>query len=138
MRRALYLPLTVVGVALGLVSVLLVPLRHGGTLIWAAVAIAVVGAAALCRVGVLLTGRRAGGLVPLLAWLAVVYVLGLTGPGGDVLVPADPALGLVPVYFTTLVAGALAGAVATYLGRPATERSARVPVAATPEQSDGR
>lgn len=112
LRLALYVPLVVVAVALALVGVLLVPLRIGGTLIWAAVAVAVVGTAALCATGTWLTRSRAGGFVPLLVWLAVTYGAGLTGPGGDVLVPADSTLGLVPVYFTLLLAGAVAGGVA--------------------------
>ncbi|QTE28821.1 hypothetical protein [Pengzhenrongella sicca] len=76
---------------------------------------AVIGCLALVLASAVLA-RAWGGMLALLAygvgWVAVVQVLSLTGPGGDVLIPAGQVIG-----YGWLVGGMLAIAVAAFCPR---------------------
>lgn len=87
----------------------------------------VVGCLALVLASAVLA-RAWTGLVGLLvygtAWVAVVQVLSLTGPGGDVLIPAGQVIG-----YTWIIGGMVMVAVAAFVPRAWFADDAPAPVA---------
>lgn len=96
-------------VALATVELLYLPLRVGAVPFPITVLLAAVSTPWLVRNTAELGGPRTLPAIPLVVWLLVIGVLGVGGPGGDVLLAADWRSGML------LVAGTLPAAVA--LGR---------------------
>ncbi|MDQ4010300.1 MAG: hypothetical protein M3228_06260 [Actinomycetota bacterium] len=76
-------------VALAAVELAYLPLRLGAIPFPITIALAAVSTPWLVRRAVELGGPRSVAAVPLVVWLLAVGVLGVAGPGGDVLLPAD-------------------------------------------------
>ncbi|MGH3775506.1 MAG: hypothetical protein ACRDRR_07175 [Pseudonocardiaceae bacterium] len=76
-------------VALAAVELLYLPLRVGAVPVPATILLAVVSTRWLVRSAAELGGPRSVAAVPLVVWLLALGVLGVAGPGGDVLLPAD-------------------------------------------------
>lgn len=108
---AAYVLVLVLAVELAVWGAFLVPLRVGGVVAPVCWLVAVVGNAALGRVGGQLGGRLGAG-VPGLLWVGVVTLLTTRRTEGDVIVSA----GVVGLVF--LVAGALTSAVVCRLAPP--------------------
>jgi hypothetical protein len=96
-------------VALATVELFYLPLRVGATPLPITILLAAVTTPWLVRSAAELGGPRLMAAVPLVVWLLAIGVLGVGGPGGDVLLAADWRSGLL------LVGGTLPAAVA--LGR---------------------
>jgi hypothetical protein len=81
-------------VALAAVELLYLPLRVGAAPFPITILLAAVSTPWLVRSAAGLGGPRVVAAVPLVVWVLVLGVLGVAGPGGDVLLPADwrPAL----------------------------------------------
>jgi hypothetical protein len=84
-------------VALAAVELLYLPLRVGAMPFPITILLAVVSTPWLVRSAAQLGGPRSAAAIPLVVWVLTLGVLGVAGPGGDVLLPADlrPALLLV-------------------------------------------
>ncbi|MGH4008539.1 MAG: hypothetical protein ACRDTH_10365 [Pseudonocardiaceae bacterium] len=76
-------------VALAAVELLYLPLWVGTVPIPVTILLAVVSTRWLVRSAAELGGSRWVAAVPLVVWLLALGVLGVAGPGGDVLLPAD-------------------------------------------------
>jgi hypothetical protein len=76
-------------VALAAVELLYLPLRVGAVPVPVTILLAVVSTRWLIRSAAELGGPRPVAAVPLVVWLLALGVLGVAGPGGDVLLPAD-------------------------------------------------
>ncbi|HEY2043232.1 MAG TPA: hypothetical protein VGH11_11210 [Jatrophihabitans sp.] len=76
------------GVGAGVFETLLVPVRHGTTYIPISVVLAAITNALLIWLARQLNGSGAIAALPLIGWTIVFVVMGVTGPGGDVLVQA--------------------------------------------------
>jgi hypothetical protein len=76
-------------VALAAVELLYLPLRVGAVPVPVTILLAVVSTRWLVRSAAELGGPRLVAAVPLVVWLLALGVLGVAGPGGDVLLPAD-------------------------------------------------
>ncbi|MGQ0716926.1 MAG: hypothetical protein ACT4NP_06330 [Pseudonocardiales bacterium] len=76
-------------VALAAVELLYLPLRVGAVPVPATILLAVVSTRWLVRSAAELGGPRSVAAVPLVVWLLALGVLGVAGPGGDVLLPSD-------------------------------------------------
>jgi hypothetical protein len=91
--RLLLALLVVDAVLLGVLELLYLPLRlgpdHGGVMLPVSVLLAAVGTPLLVGAAAALAPRPAVAGVPLAAWVLTVLVLGVAGPGGDVLLPDD-------------------------------------------------
>ena len=96
-------------VALATVELLYLPLRVGAAPFPITVLLAAVSTPWLVRSVAELGGPRVMGAIPLVVWLLAIGVLGVGGPGGDVLLAGDWRSGLL------LAGGTLPAAVA--LGR---------------------
>ncbi len=68
---------------------LYLPLGSGGVPVPVTILLAVVSTRWLVRSAAELGGSRSVAAVPLVVWLLALGVLGVAGPGGDVLLPAD-------------------------------------------------
>ncbi|MFY9805928.1 MAG: hypothetical protein WCB57_05895 [Pseudonocardiaceae bacterium] len=75
--------------ALAAVELLYLPLRVGAVPVPITILLAAVTTPWLVRSAAELGGPRAVAAVPLVVWVLALGVLGLGGPGGDVLLPAD-------------------------------------------------
>jgi hypothetical protein len=76
-------------VALAVVELLYLPLRVGAVPFPITILLAAVGTPWLVRSAAELGGPRVVAAVPLVVWVLALGVLGVGGPGGDVLLPAD-------------------------------------------------
>jgi hypothetical protein len=76
-------------VALAAVELLYLPLRVGAAPVPVTILLAAVSTPWLVRSAAELGGSRLAAAVPLVVWLLALGVLGVAGPGGDVLLPAD-------------------------------------------------
>jgi hypothetical protein len=76
-------------VALAAVELLYLPLRVGAVPVPVTILLAVVSTRWLVRSAAELGGPRLVAAVPLVVWLLALGVLGVAGPGGDVLLAAD-------------------------------------------------
>ncbi len=76
-------------VALAAVELLYLPLRVGAAPVPVTILLAVVSTPWLVRRAAELGGSRSVAAVPLVVWLLTLGVLGVAGPGGDVLLPAN-------------------------------------------------
>jgi hypothetical protein len=76
-------------VALAAVELAYLPLRVGAVPLPITILLAAVSTPWLVRTAAELGGPRWVAAVPLVVWLLVLGVLGVAGPGGDVLLPAD-------------------------------------------------
>jgi hypothetical protein len=76
-------------VALAAVELAYLPLRVGAAPVPVTILLAVVSTPWLVRSAAELGGCRAVAAAPLVVWLLALGVLGIAGPGGDVLLPAD-------------------------------------------------
>ncbi len=76
-------------VALAAVELLYLPLRVGAVPVPVTILLAVVSTRWLVRSAAELGGPRSVAAVPLVVWLLALGVLGVAGPEGDVLLPAD-------------------------------------------------
>lgn len=106
-------------VLLAVVELLYLPLRAGGWPLPVSILAAIVTTPLLVRAA---ADLGAGGLAagaPLAAWVVTVLVFGTAGPGGDMLLPADPRSllllggGMFPAAFVlgrTLHRGVVSGA----------------------------
>jgi hypothetical protein len=81
----------VAGAGTALFETLLVPVRHGSTLVPIAVPLAIASNLALPRLARILNGRAWAAAVPAVAWTAMVVVMLSSRREGDVLVTAEPA-----------------------------------------------
>jgi hypothetical protein len=109
LARATFVVLVFDAVALATVELFYLPLRVGAAPFPITIVLAAVSTPWLVRSVAHLGGPRAMAAVPLLVWLLVIGVLGVGGPGGDVLLAVDWRSGLL------LAAGTVPAAVA--LGR---------------------
>ncbi len=75
--------------ALAAVELLYLPLRVGTVPLPITIALAAVSTPWLVRIAAELGGPRVVAAIPLVVWVLGLGVLGLGGPGGDVLFPAD-------------------------------------------------
>ena len=75
--------------ALATVELLYLPLRVGAVPFPITILLAVVSTPWLVRSAAELGGPRVVAAVPLVVWVLALGVLGVGGPGGDVLLPAD-------------------------------------------------
>jgi hypothetical protein len=75
--------------ALAVVELLYLPLRMGAVPFPITVLLAVVSTPWLVRSAAELGGPRVVAAVPLVVWVLALGVLGVGGPGGDVLLPVD-------------------------------------------------
>jgi hypothetical protein len=80
--------------ALAAVELLYLPLRVGAVPFPITILLAVVSTPWLVRSAAELGGPRVVAAVPLVVWVLALGVLGVGGPGGDVLLPADWRLAL--------------------------------------------
>jgi hypothetical protein len=76
-------------VALAVVELLYLPLRVGGVPVPITILLAAVSTPWLVRSAAALGGPRIVAGVPLVVWVLVIGVLGVGGPGGDVLLAAN-------------------------------------------------
>jgi hypothetical protein len=76
-------------VALAAVELAYLPLRVGAVPLPITILLAAVSTPWLVRSAAELRGPRSVAAVPLVVWLLALGVLGVAGPGGDVLLPAD-------------------------------------------------
>ncbi len=76
-------------VALAPVELLYLPLRVGATPAPVTILLAAVSTPWLVRIAAELGGSQVVAAAPLVVWLLALGVLGIAGPGGDVLLPAD-------------------------------------------------
>ena len=121
-------------VALAAVELAYLPLRVGAVPLPITILLAAVSTPWLVRSAAELGGPRSVAAVPLVVWLLTLGVLGVAGPGGDVLLPADWRSAL-------LLAGGLFPA-AVVLGRelagiPRSGGGGRLPVTGDTVQGDG-
>lgn len=135
-NRAGNSPLAWVGVAViaagaalaALVEALLVPLYAGTVIVPVAAVLALAGNLAFPRLARALVPTTFASVIPLLAWLAVMFVLMSSRPEGDVVFPGKPGA-VVAVFYATVFGGVLAGIVGVMTAMPPpTQRS--VPSAA--------
>ncbi len=75
--------------ALAVVELMYLPLRVGAAPFPITILLAIVSTPWLVRSAAELGGPRAVATVPLVVWVLVLGVLGVAGPGGDVLLAAD-------------------------------------------------
>ena len=137
MSMAARITLLVLGfdaVALAAVELAYLPLRVGAVPLPITILLAAVSTPWLVRSAAELGGPRSVAAVPLVVWLLALGVLGVAGPGGDVLLPADWRSVL-------LLAGGLFPA-AVVLGRelagiPRTGAGGELPVTGDTVQVDG-
>ena len=87
--RITLLVLVLDAVALAAVELLYLPLRVGALPVPVPILLAVVSTPWLVRSAAELGGPRPVAAVPLVMWVLALGVLGVAGPGGDVLLPAD-------------------------------------------------
>jgi hypothetical protein len=87
--RITLLVLVLDAVALAAVELLFLPLRLGAVPFPITILLAAVSTPWLVRSAADLGGPRVAAAVPLMAWVLALGVLGVAGPGGDVLLPAD-------------------------------------------------
>jgi hypothetical protein len=99
-------------IALAVVELLYLPLRLGATPFPITILLAAVTTPWLVCSAAELGGPRATAAIPLGVWLLVVGVLGIGGPGGDVLLAADWRSGLLLAGGTVPAAVALGRALA--------------------------
>lgn len=109
LARITFVVLLFDAVALATVELLYLPLRVGAAPFPITILLAAVSTPWLVRSAAELGGPRIVAAVPLVVWLLAVGVLGVGGPGGDVLLAGDWRSGLL------LAGGTLPAAVA--LGR---------------------
>ncbi|MGH3751807.1 MAG: hypothetical protein ACRDRP_03760 [Pseudonocardiaceae bacterium] len=76
-------------VALAALELLYLPLRVGAAPVPITILLAVVSTPWLVRSAAELGGPRPVAAVPLVVWVLAIGVVGVAGPGGDVLLPAD-------------------------------------------------
>ena len=137
MSRAARITLMVLvfdAVALAAVELAYLPLRVGAVPLPITILLAAVSTPWLVRRAAELGGPPSVAAVPLVVWLLALGVLGVAGPGGDVLLPADWRSAL-------LLAGGLFPA-AVVLGRelagmPRSGVGGRLPVTGDTVQVDG-
>ncbi|MDQ3760374.1 MAG: hypothetical protein M3460_01310 [Actinomycetota bacterium] len=89
MARITLVVLVFDAVALAAVELLYLPLRVGVVPFPITILLAAVSTPWLVRSAAELGGPRWVAAVPLVAWVLALGVLGIGGPGGDVLLPAD-------------------------------------------------
>lgn len=99
-------------VALAVVELLYLPLRVAAIPFPITILLAAVTTPWLVRSAAELGGPRAIAAIPLVVWLLVVGILGVGGPGGDVLLAADWRSGLLLAGGTIPAAVALGRAMA--------------------------
>ncbi|MGH3869924.1 MAG: hypothetical protein ACRDSR_00165 [Pseudonocardiaceae bacterium] len=121
-------------VVLATVELLYLPLQVGAVPFPVTVLLAVVSTRWLVRSAADLGGPRSVAAVPLVVWLLALGVLGVAGPGGDVLLPAD--------WRSILLLGGGLFPAAVALGRMSTRSPSggvggRQPVAGDTVQVDG-
>jgi hypothetical protein len=95
------------GAGTALVETLLIPLRHGSTLLPLAVPLAIVSNVALPRLSRQLNDRVWAAAIPAVAWLVVVVLLLSPRREGDVILPGSPT-DLMLVSYGVLFGGILA------------------------------
>ncbi|PWV73146.1 hypothetical protein SAMN05421630_111178 [Prauserella marina] len=118
-------------VLLALLELFLLPLRLDGVLLPKlgdvpfpiSVLIAVVTTPLLVALAIPLIGKRLAG-VPLIAWLLTLFVVGLQGPGGDLVLVADWRA------FALLAGGALPAAIVLGRGGVRVQRARQEAVSA--------
>jgi hypothetical protein len=94
LARATFVVLVFDAVALATVELFYLPLRVGAAPFPITIVLAAVSTPWLVRSVAHLGGPRAMAAVPLVVWLLAIGVLGVGGPGGDVLLAADWRSGL--------------------------------------------
>ncbi|MQA32201.1 hypothetical protein [Modestobacter roseus] len=104
---------------LALVEVLWLPWRPGGVPVPISIVVAVVGNVLLGRAARELSGSRLVGVLPALAWLAVVLAAASPRPEGDLLLPGgDAVTTAVNMAFLLLGVVSAAFAVGQAIGGP--------------------
>ena len=107
----------VAGAGTALFETLLVPVRHGSTLVPIAVPLAIASNVALPRLARILNGRTWAAAVPAVAWAAMVVVMLSSRREGDVLVTAEPS-DLKYVAYTMFFGGVIAAVVTIAMTNP--------------------
>jgi hypothetical protein len=100
-----------------LVEALLVPLYAGSVIVPVAVLLAVAGNLAFPRMARTQVPTTFASLVPLLVWLAVMFLFLAGRPEGDIAFPGKPGA-VVWVFYGTVFGGAVAGVVAIVTAIP--------------------
>jgi hypothetical protein len=119
----------VVPAFLALVEVLWLPLRAGPVLLPVSVVAAVVGNALLVTLAARVSGSRVVGVLPAVAWLAVVLRASVPRPEGDLLLVGGGTLGVLTLVFLGLGVVSALAAVGRMLG---TATRGRRPAAGLP------
>jgi hypothetical protein len=112
----------VVPAFLALVEVLWLPLRAGPVLLPVSVVAAVVGNALLVTLAARVSGSRVVGVLPAVAWLAVVLRASVPRPEGDLLLVGGGTLGVLTLVFLGLGLVSAMAAVGRMLGTAARGR----------------
>lgn len=109
--------LVAAGALAALLELFLVPLYSGSTLVPVTVLLAVAGNVLLPRLAKALVASTLAIVLPLLAWLFVVFVVGLTArPEGDVVLPGSG--GAVWAGYGVLFGGVVAGIATAVITAP--------------------
>ncbi|UQX87714.1 DUF6113 family protein [Jatrophihabitans telluris] len=105
---------TAVGALSAIIEMLLIPLRHGTTLVPLAVLLAVAGNIALPRMAAIFTRTGVGSVFPVVGWIIATGALQVVPrPEGDVLLPSGS--GITYVGFATILGGLFAGVITASL-----------------------
>jgi len=115
----------VVPAFLALIEVLWLPLRVGSVLLPVSVVAAVVGNVVFVTLAAEVSGSRVIGVLPAVAWLAVVLRGSVPRPEGDLLLLGGGSLGVVTLAFIGLGMVSALAAVGRMLGAAARHRRAR-------------
>jgi hypothetical protein len=116
-----------------LVEALMVPLYAGSVIVPVAVVLALIGNVAFPRMARTLVPTTLASVVPLLVWLAVMFLFLSGRPEGDLAFPGKPDA-VVWVFYGTLFGGVVVGigAVVTAMPPPVSRSAATDPVSPRP------
>lgn len=95
------------GIGTGIFETLLVPVRHGTTYIPISIVLAAITNIVLVWLARQLNGSGVVAALPLIGWAVVFVVMGVSGPGGDVLIQAGNELQWIALGM--MVVGLLSG-----------------------------
>jgi hypothetical protein len=107
----------IAGAGTALIETLLVPVRHGSTLVPIAVPLAIASNLALPRLARIFNGRTWAAAVPAVTWTAMVVVMLSSRREGDVLVTAEPS-DLKYVAYAMFFGGVISAVLAIALTNP--------------------
>ena len=129
--------LTLCGAASAWLESLLVPLYAGSTVVPVTIALVLAGNWYLPRLARTLVPSTPAAVLPLLAWLLVVFLLAASGtPEGDVILPGGGGA-VEYVGYGLMLGGALAGTLSVVLSAPPPVSRKSAPRAKPPQPASG-